>query len=569
MATKHYEYDPVSGKQVLVGTSTPIKNSSGVVTGSTYTPASTSGGVTSSTSTNVPASPTTTTTTTTGGTTTNNATSTWKPADTSGNNYAEKAGMSDLHQAALEAAGKKWQEAYAAGDQKAMDAAHAEAEAIRAIYNYSGGADGSELIMLDSKSGAGDFNYSAAPTYKDSYSAQIDKMLNDILNRDAFSYNAMEDPLYQQYSQQYQREGQRAMQDTLGQVSARTGGMASSYATSAAQQANNYYMQQMSDKIPELAQLAYSMYLDNIDLKVQDLGLLENASDREYNRYRDTMSDWRDDRNFAYDIYRDDISDQRYQSEWWYQVGQDAIANNQWQQTFDHNAEQDKITNDRDADKTAYNKALDLLASGVMPDEAQLTAAGISKEQASEIIANQLEKDNPAYNKAWDLLGVGVMPDDEQLEKAGISKEQATNILAAYKAQKASSSSSSGYKPNLSASAVVDALESGIVSDELRKAYKYYYGTDWNGDGYVGGKVSPEEAILGLNIGSVNDDTILTLANAGAIVEDEKTGKLSWANGWNEKNYQSKLYALNNSAMNSPLAQGALNNYQDWLSKYN
>ena len=39
---------------------------------------------------------------------------------------------------------KDWADAQARGDQAAMDAAHAAAEAVRAKYGYSGGADGSE-----------------------------------------------------------------------------------------------------------------------------------------------------------------------------------------------------------------------------------------------------------------------------------------------------------------------------------------------------------------------------------------------------------------------------------------
>ena len=42
-----------------------------------------------------------------------------------------------------------------------------------------------------------------------------------------------------------------------------TGGMPSTAAVAASQQASDYQMSQMTDKIPELQQLAYSMYQDN------------------------------------------------------------------------------------------------------------------------------------------------------------------------------------------------------------------------------------------------------------------------------------------------------------------
>lgn len=248
------------------------------------------------------------------------STAAYTPKDTSGNNYASLAGMSDLHQAALSAARQKYAAAQAAGDTAGMAAAHQQAESIRAGYGYSGGADGSEYILLN-QGLTGNFSYQSAPSYTDKYESQIEDLLGQILNRDNFSYNALEDPLYQQYRDQYRREGERAMQDTLGQLSARTGGLASSWAGTAAQQANDYYASMAADKIPELYQLAYSMYMDGIDGKVRDLGLLEQLSDTQYGRYRDTMSDWRDDRNFAYQQYRDDISDQRYGDETAYNRG--------------------------------------------------------------------------------------------------------------------------------------------------------------------------------------------------------------------------------------------------------
>ncbi len=78
------------------------------------------------------------------------------------------------------------------------------------------------------------FRYENAPSYVSRYQSQIDSLANGILNRPAFSYDPENDPVYQQYRDSYTRNGQRAMADTLGQVSARTGGLASSYAETAA-----------------------------------------------------------------------------------------------------------------------------------------------------------------------------------------------------------------------------------------------------------------------------------------------------------------------------------------------
>ena len=123
------------------------------------------------------------------------------------------------------------------GDQAGRDAAHAAAEALRSKYNYSGGGDGSQYIGLGKSSSAGNtFTYKEAPSYVSRYQDQIDDLTRQILGREAFSYDPESDPTYQQYRESYTRNGQRAMDDTLGKVSARTGGLASSYAASAAQQ---------------------------------------------------------------------------------------------------------------------------------------------------------------------------------------------------------------------------------------------------------------------------------------------------------------------------------------------
>ena len=146
-----------------------------------------------------------------------------------GSDYYAGQTMSASDQALLKSYGDAYNNATTDAERKA---AHDAAEALRAQYNYSGGGDGSEFIMLQQPTTS--FSYGSAPSFNDQYSARIDAMLNDILNRDKFSYNAQEDELFKQYQDQYTREGKRAMQDILGQVAARTGGMASSYAVSAA-----------------------------------------------------------------------------------------------------------------------------------------------------------------------------------------------------------------------------------------------------------------------------------------------------------------------------------------------
>lgn len=274
----------------------------------------------------------------------------YRANDSSGNDYASMAGMSELDRAALDAAGKSWNEANAAGDQAGMDAAHRQAEAIRNRYGYSGGGDGSQYIPTGTP--ARDFSYETAPSYTSKYQAQIDELTQAILGREPFQYNHLEDPLYQQYQDSYTRAGQRAMQDTLAQVSARTGGLASSYATSASQQAYDNYMSALADKVPELYQLAYSMYMDEGNQLRANLDMLTALENGDYGRYQDLLTQYNNDRNFAYGQYRDLVGDDRYNLEWNYGVGRDQISDQRYEDETAYNREQYE-------NETEYARALE------------------------------------------------------------------------------------------------------------------------------------------------------------------------------------------------------------------
>lgn len=260
---------------------------------------------------------------------------------------ADNAHMGDENWNAVQKAKANWKTAYDAGDQAGMDAAHAAAEAIRAGYGYSGGADGSEYLPLmfksegyvkedggDGGSGRGGYGY---PGFSSRYDPQIQALYQAILSREPFSYDAENDPLYGQYKQSYTRGGQRAMQDTLGQLALRTGGLASSYAESAAQQTYDNYMAALADKIPELQQLAYQRYQDELSGKRADLSMLLGLDDVDYNR-------WSGDRSFDYNAYRDQVADDQWAKSFDYQQQRDAASDSQWQQQWDYSRAQEDYT---------------------------------------------------------------------------------------------------------------------------------------------------------------------------------------------------------------------------------
>ena len=102
-------------------------------------------------------------------------------------------------------------------------------------------------------------------TYTPQYDTQINELFNKLLNRESFSYDTETDPLYKLYREQYINQGRLAMQDTMGQAAALTGGYGSSYSQAVGQQQYDAYLQKLNGVVPELYQLAYSRYQDEGD----------------------------------------------------------------------------------------------------------------------------------------------------------------------------------------------------------------------------------------------------------------------------------------------------------------
>ena len=186
--------------------------------------------------------------------------------------------------------------------------------------------------------------------YQSSWQDQINETLQQILNREKFSYDLNADALYQQYKDQYTTQGKMAMMDTMGQAQAMTGGYGNSYAQSVGQQAYQGYLQELNNKIPELYQLALNKYQMEGDALTDQYALLAQQENQDYGRYRDQMGDWQTERDFLtdrYDTERDydygkwadgrdfaygQFADDRAYD---YQVGRDKAADEQWQKEFD------------------------------------------------------------------------------------------------------------------------------------------------------------------------------------------------------------------------------------------
>lgn len=234
---------------------------------------------------------------------------------------------------------------------------------------------------------------------------QVNSGLDKLANPQAWQYNYEKDPAWQAYRKEYLREADRGTRDTLGAYAAQTGGMPSTAAVGAAQQAGNYYRAKLADKIPELMQADYSRYMQGRDADRAGLNLL-------YNIDAQRAADSLERQQFAWQQQQAAISaamdrwatmgyaDSSVAAALGVPVGTStqSASYQQWQQ---QQAELDRQRQERlDAQDQAYrqwqmqgsdrddayNRAMGWIRLGIMPSDADLAAAGIDKTQAQRAV---------------------------------------------------------------------------------------------------------------------------------------------------------------------------------------
>lgn len=176
------------------------------------------------------------------------------------------------------------------------------------------------------------------------YGQQMQEALDAVRKRKKFSYDLNGDALYQQYKDKYVQQGKQAMQDTMGQAAALTGGYGSTYGQAVGQQQYDAYLQNLNDVVPELYQLALSRYqMEGDDLKTQ-YSLLADQYQQEYGQYRDKVGDWQTERNFLsgrYDSERNlDYGMWGDARDFAYTDYRNGIADEQWRRQYEESVRQ-------------------------------------------------------------------------------------------------------------------------------------------------------------------------------------------------------------------------------------
>lgn len=344
---------------------------------------------------------------------------------------------------------------YDSGYQKSQAVINAEmnkTNAENAVTNH-GAYQKSEDVINAEKNKANAEN--AVNNYGDfvySDQASFDEIMNKILNREKFSYDFNGDALYQQYKDKYIQQGKMAMQDTMGQAAAMTGGYGNSYASTAGNQAYQAHLQNLNDVIPELYQLA----LDKYNMEGQDMlnqySLLADDRDREYGMWGDKYNQLVADRDYygneannAYakdygewaDRYNQLVADRDYygneannayakdygewsdrrdydtnqywaETEFGYGQERDAIADKQWQAEFDEAQRQYNANMAFQREQYEYQKA--------QAAKQATNSTGKKEEQTAQITPTQTDNTS--------LFAASIKTKNEFYTRGGPDKEK-------------------------------------------------------------------------------------------------------------------------------------------------
>ena len=252
-------------------------------------------------------------------------------------------------------------------------------------FGGSGGVGGSGAINRQANFQASEaynqaMNYtnqllSQLNTGKTSYTDQINSLMDSINNRASFAYDPDTDPLFQQYLASSMESGKTAMQDTMAQASALTGGYGSSYATAAANGAYNNFVQDAYNNLPEYYQTALDAYNSETNNLYNRLNMYNVADATEYGRLADA---YQNNLNMANDMYGKEYSNywdalnydtsiDQYNADQAYRYASLAQDNAQFNAKMAYQAQQDQIAQQNYENELLYKAQQDAIAQNAEP----------------------------------------------------------------------------------------------------------------------------------------------------------------------------------------------------------
>jgi hypothetical protein len=301
-----------------------------------------------------------------------------------------------------------------------------------------------------------DYEFGRPAAYQSGYTGQINSLLGSMLNRQPFQYDVNTDPLYAQSKDQYTRQADLAMRDTVGNLSALSGGYGNSYAGVVGSQARDAALTQLNNVIPQLYEAARSNYQFDVQNDSNNLNTLQNLDNAAYGQYRDTVGDWYNDRNYG---YQKDIDNRNYQ----YQVGRDQVADNQWDQNYNEGVREYN-------NNFEYQQGRDQVA-----DQQYQQSYDRNVLESDRNYNRGVYENNRDYNR-------GVYEDNRDYKyNASQDAQNRQDSIDAQKISDASAYDTSSQKKIESASSYVDNMLNTMVDDGTGgKTYKYTVDDVWN-----------------------------------------------------------------------------------------
>lgn len=241
--------------------------------------------------------------------------------------------------------------------------------------------------------------YAYDPSKNDAYQRANDQataIYDKIMNRGEFSYDVNKDKLYQQYRDLYAQMGRSAMEDTMGQAAALTGGYGSTYSQNAGQQAYNAYLQKLNEVVPELYNAAYNRYnqegQDLMNLYSMARSNADSAYERDYNQWYNRLQLERGDEDTTYN-----------------------------RQQTEENRRLTQEETDYERKQNAWSRLSSLITTtGYQPSNEELAAAGMSSNEAAYLRQYYQQQKAAASNKSGGSGG------GSRRSGSGVSPTQAT-----------------------------------------------------------------------------------------------------------------------------------------------
>lgn len=309
-------------------------------------------------------------------------------------------------------------------------------------------------------------------------------VLNELENKEDFKYDLQGDVLYQQYKEQYIDNADRAMRDTVGQVSSMTGGYGNSYAQTAGQQTYNEVMGGLNDIVPELYQIAQERYDAELQNKKDMLGIYHDMGETAYNRERDKVEDKHWDKYFGLDVRKQDEVE-----------NQNAIDNQLNRDIYDLDVrkqdeveEQNAIGNEIDKDyldlektQTEHNIAMD---KAELAEKIREFDEGMAWDKETFNKEFSYEEQQALKESGWAKADVGIKPSKAEQLAMDISDNELQNYLTKVEASQyiSSGGGSGSYESEEEEDELVEYHLDKTTLNNLKKSGSWYDMWDYLSD---------------------------------------------------------------------------------------